>query len=683
MHKVIVVGKNARLTELWIFVFWFSLFVLGVVTSEAYLLHRTEQYFGGGALNRPFSLNYWSDVAIYLGLAGAYDLMSYATLCLLLFLFTRATGFNPLQRNILLVSILGGVFSTVVIAKWQIYEYFKNSFDLDVLKELSAGNLANVFAWVTPEQFLLVLILPALLVAFFYFFRLMGRFGRSIAPLKPGRRAIASLIVAWTGLIVVHFLIAPKEDLRFGLSHKLSYSALDRLLVAVSDFDRDGFGPLTTPRDPDNSAKEIHPYAVDNPGNGIDENALAGDLDMLHPQVGKLAVPHLRASNGMNVILIVVETFRTDVIGKRIDGREVTPFLNDIAQRYAGTDQAYSNYGVTARAIQSLFKGSLHYTQGAPSIADELRGLGYRTYAYSAQDESWGDTETIVGFERFNELFDTRDIDWDKRDLSTWQKMNRIGLTLDSRELNRYLFALLERAKDENFFLYINYQDLHYPYHSPEMEGVFINEGFTAADFFKAENREGILRQYANAAHHLDRSIQALWEHMGSLRVDQKSLVVIIGDHPDSIYENGLLGHAWTVDEHQRRTPLFVINGKGRYAVPIGQDEIVGMIANSLDADKELAPASFFLDHGKRIFELSAPLEQPRQIAWISPQDLLTYDFKTARVQLGKDQPWLRPAEVSVTDPRYDLFKELVQRWESELLARHGLVSKSNVVVSN
>lgn len=170
---------------------------------------------------------------------------------------------------------------------------------------------------------------------------------------------------------------------------------------------------------------------------------------------------------------------------------------------------------------------------------------------------------------------------------------------------------------------------------------------------------------------------------MRSLDVDQNTVLVIIGDHPDSIYENGLLGHAWTVDEHQRRTPLFVINGKGRYSTPIGQDEIAGIVANSLGTDKPLAPVSFFPDREKRIFELSALLEQPRQIAWISPDDLVTYDFKTARVQLAKDRAWLKPAELSTADPRYGLFKDLVHRWESELHARRGLLSPSDSVATN
>lgn len=662
--------KKRGITELAVFAPWFSFFMLAVLASEAYLVHRTEQFFGGGALNRPFGIDSRREVAAYFMEGVGYDLLFYGTLCAIFFCFPLVRRLNVFQRNVLLAFGLGGVFATVLTARWKIFEYFKNEFDIGVLKELTAGKLTHLFAWVGLEQFLLLLIVPVLLLAFAAILRILGRFGRGIRSLRPGGRVFAILALGWAVLVFNHFATTQYEDLRFGLSNKLSYSTIDKALVAVTDFDGDGFGPLTVPKDPDNRDENIHPYAVDYPANGVDEDALAGDLPELSPASYEDAIPFLESTNGQNVILIVVETFRVDVIDKTIDGREVTPFLNQVANKHAYTDLAYSNYGVTARAIHSLFKGSLHYNESDPSISDELRRLGYKTFAVSAQNETWGDTAKIVGFDHFDKVFDARDVDWNSRELTTWQKMNPMGLTVDSSELNGHIWPIIDKAKNDPFFLYINYQDLHYPYHNPEMDLVFIDKGVVTADFFKAENREAILRQYANAAHHLDKSIQALWEHLSSLGLDDKTMVVIIGDHPDSFYENGLLGHAWTVDEHQRRTPLFIINGKGVYKTPVGQDEIASMVFNTLDPDVQLPSLSFSFDPDKRVFELSALLEEPRQIAWISPDDLVTYDFKTARLQLGKDAPWIRPDEITTGDPKYYLFKSLVHRWESERLAR-------------
>ena len=132
---------------------------------------------------------------------------------------------------------------------------------------------------------------------------------------------------------------------------------------------------------------------------------------------------------------------------------------------------------------------------------------------------------------------------------------------------------------------------------------------------------------------------------------------------PDSFYENDLFGHAWTVDEHQRKTPLLVVNGKGVFSVPLGQDEIADIIFQSLSADADAPPLRFVEDDDKRVFVLTGWLGGPRQIAWIAPEELLTFDFKTDRVQLREGGPWLTLPEAE-TGPEGPKLRELVAFWE-------------------
>jgi hypothetical protein len=204
----------------------------------------------------------------------------------------------------------------------------------------------------------------------------------------------------------------------------------------------------------------------------------------------------------------------------------------------------------------------------------------------------------------------------------------------------------------------------------------FIKEARTDAAFLNPGNVPAIKRQYDNADHYLDASLRDLFDGLSARRLMENTVVVLVGDHPDSFYENGLLGHAWTLDEHQRRTSLIVVNGVGVYKTPIGQDEIAGIVLNSLDPALAGRPISFEQDPSRRIFVIAGPLEAPRLIGWLGANDLYTFDFKINRIQPHHDGKWVpRPGPGDGGDANAD-FKALVNRWESLRLLRAGMVGR-------
>jgi len=636
------------------------------LTAEAYVIHRKLSYFSGGQFCNPFGLTTWTEYAAYIVEAIVYDITFYGTLFLVLTAwFLPRRRWNPAQRCFVAFVLVQTGVAIAVAIKWEILTYFGHKFDVAILRELTNGKLTSAFAWVNIAEFAWIVGLIA--VALFIIavaLRALRTLGQNIDTWRPGRWHILCLFILWALLCGNHFIILPFSSLRYGLSQKSSYQAVNAVLERASDFDNDGFGPLTCPADPNNFDSSIQPYAVDVPGNGIDEDGLAGDLEKIDPAAQRPGIRSINASNGMNVILVVVETFRVDAVEMRLDGRPVAPFLDSLRRKHAYTSLAFSNYGVTSRAIKSIFFGSLHYTDKSPSIINVLRRNGYRIYGVSAQNEDWGNTYSLTGLNQADKYYDARFANWDQKQLTTCQKMDKMSLTLSADEVNRRAFDMIDSAAGQPFFMYLNYQDLHYPYYDPSMEKVFIEHPRTDVAFFRPENRMAILRQYGNAAHHLDKAIQSLFAALDARGISNNTMVVIVGDHPDSFYENGVFGHAWTVDEHQKRTPLFVINGRGDYRVPIGQDEIAEIILNTVDARLRLNRLTFSTDRAKRLFVLTGTLAMPRQIAWLSVDDLTTYDFTTNRVQLGKTTPWIRPNDIP--DASYSMFKTLVNRWESE-----------------
>lgn len=646
-----------------------AILALVFVVLDSILLQRSYQYFGGGALNRPYALTDWPSYGRFIAISVLHATLFWGSLAVLLVKFLLpGIRYSVYQAIVLSFFMFMMVQCVYDIFKWQIFTYFSTAFNLDVLKQLTSGATLNMFAWVSVEQFILLPVSALLIAAIFVAARKIQRneniFFRAPAHLKW------SLPLSWMGIFLVHFPAITNESPRYGLNQQIPYMVTQKVLEYLTDFDGDGFGPLTTPSDPDNFNSSIHPYALDIHGNGIDEDGLSGDLPSLPDAKSPLVINS--SAEHKNVILIVVETFRTDVFDMAIDGEKVMPFLNDVGHSNAYTLDAYSNYGITGSAIQTLLAGNLHYNASSRFLFDVFKDAGYKTYVVSAQDESWGDTRKMLRMGEVSSYYDATQMQWNESKLTTWQKLNRNGLTLGWQQVNNKVREYLAKNGNDRFFMYLNYQELHYPYYTDDIPKKFIKEGRKDASFFVPQNREAIIKQYANAANYLDKGFQDLFVYLKEKKILENTVIVIVGDHPDSFYENGLLGHAWSLNEHQRKTPLIVINGKGRYTTPIGQDEIAEIMINTLNNTAQ-PDLNFSGDINKRLLLIQGGLEQPIRIGWAGNSGLFTFDFKTMRAQESEDKAWI-PIE-GLSNATQNSNDALIHRWEAEKYLAHQKIN--------
>ncbi|WP_262696481.1 LTA synthase family protein [Kordiimonas aquimaris] len=654
-----------------------TLLVLFFFSSEAFLIHKTEAYFLEDSLNKYFSLSQYSQVFYYFVGAVISDLFFYGTLAVgVFFLLSRVSTLNMAQRiaTIFCIVVFGFVLNLVV--KYGIFSYFGTKFDLQILKELSGGAYVNLFHTIDAYTMLLSLLMLVVTIVFFgVVLYLLRNVKLNFIMVGQKRFIVAAVCFGWVIIGFLHFnLYGVDRALWHGFYNKMSYRAIDIILANLSDFDGDGYGPLTQPKDPDNFSANVEPYAIEIPDNGLDENGIGGDLKQSYVEATKRQIKEPLKYNGNNVILIVVESFKVAPVNAVYDGQEAMPFFNELKRKHAYTDWAISNYGVTSRSIQTLFAGKTHYNKNSIFLSDLLKMQGYSLYAVSAQNENWGDTAEYIRLADFDHFYDAKSKAWNLDELSTWKKLTKeFGLKLRGDEVNEEVFSLLDQKRTQPFMLYINYQELHYPYFNEKMEKHFIKEGNVRSGFFAKENKDQIFRQYANAARNLDAHIGHLFAYLEENNLSKNTTVVIVGDHPDSFYENDLLGHAWALDKSQRQTPLIIVNGKGEYTYPVGQDEIAGIIMSSLDASVDEGPIKISLEPSKTIFELTGTINKPRQIAWISHDGLSTYDFMTGLFQLKEGEEWQNPTAFRDGSVHQTVFKSLVNRWESELL-----LSKSN-----
>jgi len=185
---------------------------------------------------------------------------------------------------------------------------------------------------------------------------------RARIPLRGVLAAIALVIAV---ALPVLTLGPPSETTRTAVTER-SYigGRMIAVLRKLSDRDRDGYSALFGGPDCDDDNPEIHPGALDIPGNGIDENCVGGDAQPEAPPPAAAGTdapaPEAAAaalSGGKNVLVIFVDTLRFDrlgVAGYRRDGASLTPRLDAFAGQAVVFTHAYAQAPNTPRSVPSF-----------------------------------------------------------------------------------------------------------------------------------------------------------------------------------------------------------------------------------------------------------------------------------------------------------------------------------------
>ena len=636
--------------------------VVMLTAVDAYLIDRKYGLFSGGFLADVYLRNGW-EILGFLFVSAVGDLALVAPLLMLVLRVAAHVRLSAASRAFVTLSLSLAPFAIADFVLYEIANYLGDVMNLKVLYELSGSN---------PRELLvfggLRLLLAGLGTVAGLILLIAGGWAlNQVWPSSPfpfadephgfwrmARRAAVFMVV---GLVVTSVARVWSPGFDRGLIRKPSSKALGFFVQWATDVDRDGFGVLSRPGDPDPWKAEIRPWAVDVPGNGVDENGIGGDLPASVPRyVEGPSMPPVFVRRPP-FVLVVLETFRADLIGRTLNGREVTPVLNDLARRGQLVRQAYSHNGFTVQSRFHLFTGSLAGLRGRTSLIDDFNANGYETAFFSAQDESFG-REMPVGFDRAAVSYDARqDID---RRFSQFATPGSLGVP--HQVLVERVGAFLDRRRaDRPLFLTINLQDAHFPYHhrwiEPLVSDVVVPRGAIGAD-----RAEDLRAMYMNTIANVDR---ALGEILARVRraVGEEPTVVAFGDHGESLFEDGFLGHGFAVDDTQTRTVCITTNLGVNLAGPLGQVDVRDAIWAALGNHPAPAAAP------PRVFQYVGSVRAPQQIALVTAAGRTTVDVVRRRVRFPGGS-WQDPAQLSAA--QHANFLSLVRLWESMLWARQS-----------
>jgi hypothetical protein len=474
--------------------------------------------------------------------------------------------------------LFGGVNLGALIATYQLHSYFSDAVDFALLKQLGGGSFKDALLFGKNEILAGLAAIGAAVVVWCGLWWLAKRLiGTAGAPARgPSRKALTAAWLAFLALLAA--IPRTGSDAALGLERTLAWGTLENLAAEATDFDRDGYGlfGLRIDSHPFDSAR--HPLALDVPGNGIDEDEYAGDLTLV-------PIPRPRPftpvpARGPNVVIVVMESTRGDVLGKRIDGRPVAPNLEAIAAAGAGIAPSYSHVGFTTASLKAIFAGKLEARAGDPSLFTELKQSGYGVSVFSGQPEDFGDISATVGMRRNADRFIDAELLKDQR---ASQFAAQGSLLVDEGvllgEFDKALGKPADWARPQ--LIYFNFQSPHFPYDHAGVEHRFAHPPL-ARSAISAERRGEVERTYWNAVAHSDAALGQVVSRLKALGQWDNTILLVTGDHGESLFEDGFLGHGHLINQRQFATFLAVNRPLPGVTAPLAISDYRGILLDLL-----------------------------------------------------------------------------------------------------
>lgn len=553
----------------------------------------------------------------------------------------------------LFATLGGGLFCVAVFLQYQLHSYFSDAVSFGLLKNLGGGSLSDALLFATNEIALAIGFLTIALLATWVTYQLLRRF---FPPAVHDDRIVVRrrpfLVLCAAAVALVWAMPVFSVNVSNGLERTLAWRTIVSVTNLATDFDGDGYGLVSRLRDSHPFDSRLHPLALDIPGNGIDEDGFGGDLILLP----SAPPPPITLVQGVkkNLIVIVLESARFDLLDARVNGKEVAPNLAAIAREGSVIAPAYSHIGFTTASLKALFTGSIAPSKAAPSLFRELKQSGYGIGVFSGQPEDFGNISETVGMrENADKFVDGTSL----KELRAFSNAAQGSILVDEKHLlDAYYQAYAgQDSWQKPQMLYFNFQSPHFPYYHDGMPATLVEKPLDRSEIDSA-NATALQNTYWNAIAYSDKRLGELVHDLKKRNVWKNSIVVITGDHGEDLFEDGFLGHGHIINQRQYGTFL-VTNQPGiELESPIGLSDYRAIILSMLTGQTPLEKTA-------PVLMLVGDLKSPTQIGMAyDAGKLLTLRIDTGLACSGPSQKECVQFE-DATGPLKGKLDTLVRLW--------------------
>lgn len=353
-----------------------------------------------------------------------------------------------------------------------------------------------------------------------------------------------------------------------------------------------------------------------------------------------------------DVLLIVLESWRMDSLNP-----DLMPRLHALGESGTVATHHYSASNRSELGLFSLLYGSLPslYEQTLnhsipPLMCHVFREWGYESIYVSGLQHRQ--------FKRMDEFIDHPDAFDEVKIFAQWAwhvEMANLNWADRDREVMKYVKSRIDRTDRKPLFAVAFLGSTHFPYrYPPEFllhEPVSPDTEIWAGAMSRETHETRLRNRYANSAAFLDDEVGRLIDGLDLSR----TIVLVTGDHGESLWDDGILTHATRPSEIQCRVPLLAVGRnipKSRIDVPTNHLDVLPTLLNAVSGKPALG--------------------------WTEGKDLLDPDLKSRPMVLTFPPPEKGPQELALFLPEGRMLVRLMNR---KPVARVlGFVGKDGVV---
>jgi arylsulfatase A-like enzyme len=402
------------------------------------------------------------------------------------------------------------------------------------------------------------------------------------------------------------------------------------------------------------------------------------------------------APSAPNVLLIVVDTLRSDHLSSYGYSRQTSPAIDALAAQGVLFEHAFSTASYTLPSHASILTGRFPTDHGVkwnldyrrpknpvPTLPLVLQSQGYRTAAFSAntifftREHGFG-----RGFLHFEDFFHSvSDMAWRTAYGAIARRYARGPLGLQDIPARKLAVDVRGAAEEwisqdheRPFFVTMNFMDVHGPYLPPQPyrnqfsstpdPGGLVNFTTKIPTTLTADEVQSEIDAYDGGIAYVDAEVSRLLAWMSARPSSRDLLVIVTSDHGEEFGEHGGFDHGRHLYREVIQVPL-IVWGPGRVAEgirvsrPVTNAAIPATLMSLLGAD----PAPFLIPSLQPLWD-GTGTDTPDPVSELAESGRsAAYSGALRSIVSG---PW---HYIEEEDGSYELFAWLTDRKEAHNLA--------------